>query len=258
MTTINNIADLARILKEQPEWAATLRGLLLTEELLNLPAQFAEFVQETRESNRLANARLTQLETQFAEFVQETRESNRLANERQTQLEELTRIINERLIHVEEYTRSLNERMNRLEGRFSNYEGIQYEHGVRNKALFRAQRRFKLEEPYLAMVQDAQSAPALNRVISQAINNRTVTDEECEELQNADIIISDANNRHALFEVSITADDTDIERAKSRADILRMITQGEVIPAVITAILNESQRWQAATEDVAVFIIPYP
>ena len=127
MTTINNIADLARILKEQPEWAATLRGLLLTEELLNLPAQFAEFVQETRESNRLAN-------------------------ERQTQLEELTRIINERLIHVEEYTRSLNERMNRLEGRFSNYEGIQYEHGVRNKALFRAQRRFKLKEPYLAMV----------------------------------------------------------------------------------------------------------
>ena len=145
MTTINNIADLARILKEQPEWAATLRGLLLTEELLNLPAQFAEFVQETRESNRLAN-------------------------ERQTRLEELTRIINERLIHVEEYTRSLNERMNRLEGRFSNYEGIQYEHGVRNKPLFRAQRRFKLEEPYLAMVQDAQSAPALNRVISQAIN----------------------------------------------------------------------------------------
>ena len=31
MTTINNIADLVRILKEQPEWADTIRGILLSE-----------------------------------------------------------------------------------------------------------------------------------------------------------------------------------------------------------------------------------
>ena len=55
MTTIDNIADLVRILKEQPEWADTIRSILLTEELLNLPARFAEFVQLTQESNRLGS-----------------------------------------------------------------------------------------------------------------------------------------------------------------------------------------------------------
>ena len=247
MTTIHNIADLVRILQEQPEWAATLRGLLLTEELLNLPAQFADFVQVTRENNRLVNERLDKLE-QVAQFQGEQLRS----------LRELAQSQGEQLRLLQGAVSQLGIRTNSLEGRFRNAEGLLYERSVRNKALFRAQRRLGLVEPYLAMVQDAQSAPALNRAIAQAINNRTVTDEECEELHNADIIISDANNRHALFEVSITADDTDIERAKSRADILRMITQGEVIPAVITAILNESQRRPAATEDVAVFIVPYP
>ena len=38
---------LVRILKEQPEWAAAIRSLLLSEELLALPARFAEFVQVT-------------------------------------------------------------------------------------------------------------------------------------------------------------------------------------------------------------------
>ena len=65
MTSINDIADLARILKEQPEWAHTIRSLLLSEELLNLPARFAEFVQLTQESNRIANERLGRLETRL-------------------------------------------------------------------------------------------------------------------------------------------------------------------------------------------------
>ena len=44
MTTINDINDLARILREQPEWVDTLRSLLLTQELLELPSRVAELV----------------------------------------------------------------------------------------------------------------------------------------------------------------------------------------------------------------------
>ena len=58
MTTISDIADIARILREQPEWADTIRGLLLDQQLLGLPSQFAEFIEVTRESNRLINERL--------------------------------------------------------------------------------------------------------------------------------------------------------------------------------------------------------
>ncbi len=44
MTTINDISDLARILRDRPDWADTLRSLLLTQELLELPARFAQMV----------------------------------------------------------------------------------------------------------------------------------------------------------------------------------------------------------------------
>ena len=47
MTTINNISDLVRILREHPDWAVTLRSILLTEDLPELPRRVDEFVQST-------------------------------------------------------------------------------------------------------------------------------------------------------------------------------------------------------------------
>ncbi len=212
MTTINNIADLVRILKEQPEWADTIRGILLTEELLNLPARFAEFVQLTQESNRLVNERLTQIET----------------------------------------------RMNRMEGRFSNFEGSDYERKVRYRALHRAQARFGLDNAYLALSQNDPMAPQLNSMVANGMKNGFISQEQCEDLYDTDIIISDEGNRHMVVEVSLTADRDDIIRAKRRAGILSAATGGAVIPAVITANLNDAQRDQAAAEEVITFIMAYP
>ena len=79
MTTVNDIADIVRIIREQPEWADTIRGILLSRELLELPQKFAEYTEASnRRSERLENAlaefvastnrRLESLETQQAEM----------------------------------------------------------------------------------------------------------------------------------------------------------------------------------------------
>ena len=68
MTTINGIEDLARILRENPDWADTIRSILLSQELLELPGHFAEFVRLTQESNRLTNERLERLENDVGEL----------------------------------------------------------------------------------------------------------------------------------------------------------------------------------------------
>ena len=47
MTTINTIEDLIRLLDENPEWLEALRKRLLTRDLLELPAKFDRFVEET-------------------------------------------------------------------------------------------------------------------------------------------------------------------------------------------------------------------
>ncbi len=303
MATIDNIADLVRILKEQPEWTETLRSILLAEELLNLPArfamlserftmlseqfatlserfimlseqfatlsgQFAEFVQETRENNRVVNIRLAQQEEQtqllreqvrqLAERTQLLEEQTQQLTERTQLLEEQTRLLGEQTQQLTEQTRILTQRFNRLEGRFSNFEGDSYERKVRNRALIRAQRYLGLEEAHLSMFQDGQMTPALNSAIFQAFRNAVISGDQVNELVETDIIASDPGNRHVVFEVSITAAATDVHRAKSRADILATVTGGTVIPAIITANLHESQRLEAANEEVTAFIIPYP
>ncbi|MGC9141811.1 MAG: hypothetical protein ACP5IN_05620 [Caldimicrobium sp.] len=43
---IITLADIYRVLKNHPEWAEELRRVLLTEELLNLPKKFDEFVEK--------------------------------------------------------------------------------------------------------------------------------------------------------------------------------------------------------------------
>ena len=219
MTTINSIEDLARILKEQPTWADAIRALVLTEDLLDLPARFDRFVQAQGEFN----ARLDR-------FVEEQRESNRLANLR----------------------------MNHMEGRLGNLDGGEYERKGRTRSLARTLASFGFEGAYFALHQGGHVDPRFMSSLSLATNRRDVTQQLTSELLEADVIVANEDNRYAVFEISITADNDDIHRAKARAEILAEITGGEVIPAVITANLNEPQREQAEAEKVSVFVVPYP
>ena len=66
MTTINDINDLARILREQPEWVDTLRSLLLTQELLELPDRLADLVKVVEAMNQRLGGRLDSLEGRFS------------------------------------------------------------------------------------------------------------------------------------------------------------------------------------------------
>ncbi len=68
MTTINDITDLIRLLREDPTWTETLRNLLLTKELVELPETLSAFVTETRGNFRTVNQRLESLEAGQAEM----------------------------------------------------------------------------------------------------------------------------------------------------------------------------------------------
>ena len=107
-TAVADIADLVKILREQPEWAETLRSVLLSKELLELPEKLAqltvrleEFIAQQTETNRSVaeqlaqlteqvsrlTAQVAQLTTRLEEFIAEQREINRVFAERLTRLE---------------------------------------------------------------------------------------------------------------------------------------------------------------------------
>ena len=267
MTTINDINDLARILRERPDWLETVRGLVVGAELLSLPQQLAEFVAATNENFRLVNERLSQLEERLDEFIAATNENFRLVNERLGRLETDVSDVSELKGDVSELKdgqarlegrfSNMEGRFNSMEGRFSNFEGRDYERSIRNRLLFRATHWLNLSNPTIAMVQDAQSSPAFSSAVHRAIRSNTISIEQAEDLHEADIIISDPDNRHVLAEVAITADNDDIARALRRAGILTATTGGQVIPAVVTTNIAEPQQALAEENDVVTFVIPY-
>ena len=219
MTTINTIEDLARILRDQPTWAEALRALLLTQDLLDLPGRFDRFVETQREFNQ----------------------AQQKANEAQ-----------------EETNRLTDRRLNAIEGQVGNLQGGQYERSVRTKALARSMIALGLEVPHVALNPDGLTDPRLNSAIDQAIRNGLVSRDGCADLFEADMIISAEDNRHAVVEVSLTADRDGIDRATTRAGIMAAITGGTVTPVVITSRLNPTQSAQAEAAGVTAFVIPYP
>ena len=233
MTTINTIEDLARILRDQPTWAEALRALILAQDLLELPGRFDRFVQAQQEFNSA--------QREANEAQQEFNSAQREANEAQ-----------------QGFNRTTDQRLNAIEGRLGNIEGGQYERAVRTRALARSLNSLEFNRPHMALNQDGLTDPQLTSAIDQAIRNGTITRDNSAELFEADIIISAEDNRHAVIEVSITADQDDIERAKTRAGILAAITGGAVTPVVITSRLNPAQSVQAEAAGVTTFVMSYP
>ena len=128
-----------------------------------------------------------------------------------------------------------------------------YEHRVRNGALVRAKNVLGLREPHLALTRYTGRTVEFDRLVNRARSSGAISPEQEEELQETDIIIAGAGNRYAAIEISITADNNDIQRARMHADILANVTGGEVTPVIITANLNEPQRIFAEDQGVTVF-----
>ena len=145
-----------------------------------------------------------------------------------------------------------------LKGRFSNFEGTEYERRIRTRMLFRARNLLGLERPYVALTQDGLVAPQLDSIIADAIDTGSIDVEQSQDLHETDLIIMGQNNRHTAVEVSLTADSEDITRAKRRAEVLSAATGDTVTAAIITANLPDTERDQAAANGVTAFIIPYP
>ena len=53
MTTINDIHDLVELLQNHPDWAETLRNLILTRELLDLPQTLQNWAETNQAIARL-------------------------------------------------------------------------------------------------------------------------------------------------------------------------------------------------------------
>ena len=254
-TTISDISDLVRILKEQPEWAEVIRGILLNEEVINqIVGSLTQAVESLGQTVGLLSQTVGLLSQRVDSMAGELSQMREDYNRLEGRVEHLEGQVEEVKGHVQR----LDGRVGRLEGRVGNLEGSDYERKVRYRVRSRAGRSFGLVSPYLALTQNDPAAPQFDSAVQRAVNTAVISADESDELFETDIIISAQGNRHVAVEVSLTAADYDITRAAARAEILRRVTGGEVMPAIVTADLDDRRRALADAQGVAVFVIEYP
>ena len=270
-TAINDISDLARILEEHPEWAETLRSLLLTRELVELPEKVAqltervdrlirrldEFILEQREINR-----------EQREINQEQREINRRVDQRLARLEEIALRSEERLTNLETETGQLRIQVGNLEIQVGNLEdhvghlrGDALENQLQGNIRPLVCQRFGLRRPVVLKSRFISLDAALYEQLYAAESGGVITEDQLLQLEQADFILSAQRkeSRAALYlvvEVSRTVNERDIARAHSRAATLAAATGAETLPLVIGNFIPEPQERQAQELQVALLQRP--
>ena len=229
MTSINDINDLARILREQPEWADAIRSLLLGKELLDLPNQFAEFVEITNRNFQLVHERLERLESDMTT--------------------------------VKADVAVLKTDMGQVKGQMGNVLGINYEIKIEKNIGSIAGRHLQVRRINILKGAWIGLAPSLMDLIEQAEDDGIITEEQSYELGLTDLIFDgrrrdDASVLHVAAEISVTIGNTDITRATERASILRDVINQPVVPAVIGSRIDDTRAAMAAANDVAVILMP--
>ena len=257
MTSINDIADLVRILREQPEWADTIRGILLGQELLELPERFASFVELTSENFRLVHQRLDRIETDMAEVKADVARNTADIAEIKTDVAE-----------VKADVAGINARLDRMDGRFNRIDG-RMDRGFGNMYAVKVERNIRsIAGQYLNLrrvrILRGFYAPTdhdFQDRIEQAEEDGRVASEDVDALWRSDLILSGRDrttgaDRYIVIETSITVGNSDITRAKARAGTLASALGQPVTPAVAGANVDADRTATAALEGVSIALEP--
>ena len=254
-TTINDIADLVRILREQPEWADTVRGILLGREVIELPKLFAEFAELTRQNFQLLRE---QQKADIAEVKADISGVEAEVSGVKTEMDGLKTEVSGLKTEVS----SLNVRVTRLEGKMDNALGTNYQNKVvRNLHSILGQHQNLTRVKVLRGYQNDPDADFMEQLY-QAEEQGIITHQQSNDLLLVDIICIGRrrDNRDAeiplAIETSITIGDNDVVRAARRAEILAAILNRPAQAAVIGDSVDQPRTALAADYQVSLILHP--
>ena len=242
MTTVNDIADILRIIREQPEWADALRAALLSKELLELPQRFAEFV-------ATAEKRFAALESDVAELKSDVAELKSDVAELKSDVKEIKGdIVN------------IKGELNRHSGELGNLRGAEYERKIGNNIHSIVSQHLGIRRvnvlkgfnapgvmPYFDLLDDAEDRGVIDQ--QQRLNAGSI-----------DFVVRgikrpEQSPIYLVLEVSVTVADNDIERAEDRAETLRQATGEAALPVVIGSNIDQARQEFAAQRGVTLISI---
>ncbi len=240
------VEELIRILDRRPDLLEALRQRILTRELLELPEKFAAFATETRERFDRMDERFDRMEGRADRTDERFDRMEGRADRTDGRLDR----VDGRLDRVEGKLGRVEGRLDRVEGRLGNLEGWRYEAKLARMLAFFCVANLDMTEPVVLMSEGMDSAPELNSLVQTLRNEGRLNAQDFAEIVECDAIARDNENRYALFEASMTVDESDVERAIRRSKLLAEIVDAPTTPVVIGAAISDDIRESAAARGV--------
>jgi hypothetical protein len=197
--TVEEFRDLVRMLEERPEWRSELRRLVLTDELLALPAQLAELRMHTEQRFQELTVAQQRTEERVAELAAA-----------QQRTEEQVLVVSAQLADLIQVIQTFAADLGELKGR-----SLEGEYRTRVYAYF---------SPVVRRAH-ALSPDELTALLEDALDRGALSEDEAEDISLANVIVrgrrrSDGAEVFLVVEVSWGVGPQDVERAIRRAALL--------------------------------------
>ena len=275
MTIPGRIQEILQEMEQDPQLASELRERILGQEFFHLPVAVAQnqtlIIRLMERQVELSGTTRTALEAVVSSFQQL---GEMVADALEAQNQRLGRIeaaqdtmannlgtLEPAMSELRKEQRETRADLRKTDGRLDRGFGANYEAkvtwnvrsllgqqlGIRNSRV--------LKGPNLRTDEDLES------LLEKAESRGAIMEEEADELLLLDLIVTgtqraDHARVYVAAEISITANQDDVNRAADRADILRRVTGIPTRPVVITDRMAESYRQLADEKEVAVAIYP--
>lgn len=187
-------------LHEDPALRDRVRGALLSDEFLAMPASIRELDERMARQHAEHTARMDAMD------------------ERIRQLDErLTARLDALTERMDAMSAQMDVRFNRIEGRLGNLEGWQYEARYRQHLMAHLSQQ---------IVRARLIAPSEFEAVDDAYQSGELSEADWDDVHRLDVLATGrrakgSDQRVLALELSVTVDTSDVARAKRRADILR-------------------------------------
>ncbi len=278
-TPIDTFEDILAAMERKPELRDAMRRHVLSEELLQLPAVVAELartVHEILHAISIINQRQERMESDITDLKagqakleagqakleagQTKLEAGQTKLEAgQTKLEAGQAKMEGDITDLKAGYARLEAGQTRMQGQLNGLTGTAYERKVAKRSRRAVRRHLDIRRAELLHSISNPDNRHLAHLLDQAADDGRISDEQADELDEADLILlgrtADDEPIYVVAEVSLTCDDHDVDRAASRARILREASGGSATAAVIGTAISDTNRLRADDVGVAVIIM---
>ena len=271
-TPIETFEDILAAMENNPRLQAAMRQHVLDQEFLQLPAIVRELQQAIAQLTQLVHdyiaatdARLEQIEARLDRLeagqarlesdVAELKTGQARLESDVTELKTGQARLESDVTELKTGQAQMAASQARMEGNMNRLIGSDYERKAARRASRLAKRYLGMEDMrviYAITMPDSNQFPA---ILNNAVRAGRMDASEADELEEADIVMRGPGD-YAVAEVSVTVDESDVQRAQERAGLMSKAVTEPVRAVVIGAHTLDSASQLAAANHVAVMILP--